>query len=59
MHGVWPLHFGMSGKSDGKKLSPRKIMMDTRDRMEEVGKNLEKGGSGLTDGKNIAWRLYY
>ncbi|MCP4439120.1 MAG: (Fe-S)-binding protein [Aureispira sp.] len=25
----------------GKKLSPRKIMMDTRDRMEEVGKNIE------------------
>lgn len=24
----------------GKKLSPRKIMMDTRDRMEEVGKNI-------------------
>lgn len=26
----------------GKKLSPRKIMMDTRDRLEEVGKNLDK-----------------
>ena len=25
----------------GKKLSPRKIMMDTRDRLEEVGKNLD------------------
>jgi heterodisulfide reductase subunit C len=25
----------------GKKLSPRKIMMDIRDRMEEVGKNLD------------------
>lgn len=25
----------------GKKLSPRKIMMDTRDRMEEVGKNID------------------
>jgi ferredoxin len=35
----------------GKKLSPRKIMMDTRDRMEEVGKSLEKGGQGLNDGK--------
>lgn len=35
----------------GKKLSPRKIMMDTRDRMEEVGKSLEKGGPGLNDGK--------
>lgn len=35
----------------GKKLSPRKIMMDVRDRMEEVGNSLEKGGPGLDDGK--------
>jgi heterodisulfide reductase subunit C len=35
----------------GKKLSPRKIMMDTRDRMEEVG--LQKGGKGLEDGKSL------
>ncbi|MEK6782820.1 MAG: 4Fe-4S dicluster domain-containing protein [Bacteroidota bacterium] len=35
----------------GKKLSPRKIMMDTRDRMEEVGKSLQSGGAGLNDGK--------
>ena len=27
----------------GKKLSPRKIMMDTRDRLEEVGRNLDAG----------------
>ena len=25
----------------GKKLSPRKIMMDTRDRIEEVGSNID------------------
>jgi Fe-S oxidoreductase len=37
----------------GKKLSPRKIMMDTRDRMEEVGRNLLKGGTGLNDGKSL------
>ena len=37
----------------GKKLSPRKIMMDTRDRMEEVGKSLERGGPGLNDGKAL------
>jgi ferredoxin len=37
----------------GKKLSPRKIMMDTRDRMEEVGKSLEKRGPGLNDGKTL------
>ena len=27
----------------GKKLSPRKIMMDTRDRLEQVGKQLDRG----------------
>jgi heterodisulfide reductase subunit C len=37
----------------GKKLSPRKIMMDTRDRMEDVGKSLEAGGAGLNDGKTL------
>ena len=37
----------------GKKLSPRKIMMDTRDRMEDIGKNLQKGGPGLNDGKTL------
>lgn len=37
----------------GKKLSPRKIMMDTRDRMEEVGMSLQKGGPGLNDGKSL------
>jgi ferredoxin len=37
----------------GKLLSPRKIMMDTRDRMEEVGASLEKGGPGLEDGKSL------
>lgn len=37
----------------GKKLSPRKIMMDTRDRMEEVGASLTVGGNGLNDGKTL------
>lgn len=37
----------------GKLLSPRKIMMDTRDRMEEVGKNLSKTGSFKEDGKSL------
>jgi len=37
----------------GKKLSPRKIMMDTRDRLEEVGKSIAKGGPGLNDGKTL------
>ena len=37
----------------GKKLSPRKIMMDTRDRMEEVGASLANNGSGLNDGKAL------
>jgi heterodisulfide reductase subunit C len=37
----------------GKKLSPRKIMMDVRDRAEEVGKSLDAGGPGLDDGKSL------
>lgn len=37
----------------GKKLSPRKIMMDVRDRAEEVGKSLDAGGKGLEDGKSL------
>ena len=37
----------------GKKLSPRKIMMDVRDRMEEVGKSKASGGPGLADGKSL------
>jgi len=37
----------------GKLLSPRKIMMDTRDRMEEVGKNIDKTGTGFEDGKSL------
>lgn len=36
----------------GKKLSPRKIMMDTRDRLEEVGKNMDANkGEFVDDGK--------
>ncbi len=37
----------------GKLLSPRKIMMDTRDRLEEVGKNIDKNGEFQEDGKNL------
>ncbi len=38
----------------GKKLSPRKIMMDTRDRLEEVGKNIDtNNGSFKEDGKQL------
>jgi ferredoxin len=37
----------------GKKLSPRKIMMDTRDRMEDVRKSIDAGGPGLQDGKTL------
>ena len=38
----------------GKKLSPRKIMMDTRDRLEEVGKNIDKNkGAFVDDGKSL------
>ncbi len=37
----------------GKKLSPRKVMMDTRDRMEEIGKNINKNGKFIDDGKKL------
>jgi len=38
----------------GKKLSPRKIMMDTRDRLEEVSRNIDKNkGSFIDDGKKL------
>ncbi|MES2837140.1 MAG: (Fe-S)-binding protein [Bacteroidota bacterium] len=37
----------------GKKLSPRKIMMDTRDRLEEVSKNIDTKGKDFIDGKSL------
>jgi heterodisulfide reductase subunit C len=37
----------------GKLLSPRKIMMDTRDRLEEIGKNIEKNGTFQEDGNQL------
>ena len=38
----------------GKKLSPRKIMMDTRDRLEEVGLNIDANkGKFVNDGKQL------
>lgn len=37
----------------GKKLNPRKIMMDTRDRMEEIGRNINKNGEFADDGKTL------
>jgi heterodisulfide reductase subunit C len=37
----------------GKKLSPRKIMMDTRDRLEEVGKNINANKEFKDDGKAL------
>ena len=37
----------------GKLLSPRKIMMDTRDRITEVGKNIDLHGKDHDDGKTL------
>ncbi|MDC8105786.1 MULTISPECIES: (Fe-S)-binding protein [Chryseobacterium] len=37
----------------GKKLSPRLILMKTRDRMEEVGRNIDKNGKFVDDGKKL------
>jgi len=37
----------------GKLLSPRKIMMDTRDRVTELGNNIDKHGKDYTDDKSL------
>jgi heterodisulfide reductase subunit C len=37
----------------GKLLSPRKIMMDTRDRIEEIGRNINTNGEFKDDGKTL------
>jgi heterodisulfide reductase subunit C len=37
----------------GKLLNPRKIIMDTRDRMEEVGKNIRQNKTFIADGKSL------
>jgi len=37
----------------GKELSPRAIMMKTRDRLEEVGRNMDKNGKFIDDGKSL------
>jgi ferredoxin len=37
----------------GKLLSPRKIMMDTRDRMEEIRTVIRKNGEFIDDGKTL------
>ncbi len=39
--------------STGKILSPRKIMMSTRDRLEVVGKNIAKNKQFVEDGKSL------
>ncbi|HXL56351.1 MAG TPA: (Fe-S)-binding protein [Chitinophagaceae bacterium] len=39
----------------GKKLSPRRIVMRTRDRMEDVGKNIDVNGSFGDDGKTLLY----
>ncbi|WP_106918016.1 (Fe-S)-binding protein [Chryseobacterium aurantiacum] len=37
----------------GKQLSPRLILMKTRDRLEEVGRNIDKNGKFVDDGKKL------
>lgn len=39
----------------GKLLSPRKIMMATRDRLEEVGRNINAHGQFKEDGKTLLY----
>jgi ferredoxin len=40
-------------RQTGKLLSPRKIMMDTRDRLEEVGQQMDRNGNRQDDGKSL------
>jgi heterodisulfide reductase subunit C len=41
----------------GKKLSPRKVVMDVRDRIDEIGQYVRKHGSDATDGKSLFDRI--
>lgn len=41
----------------GKLLSPRKVMMDTRDRLEELGDLKAKNGKDFHDGKSLHDRI--
>ncbi len=41
----------------GKKLSPRKVMMDLRDRIDERGKQLRQQGKEFDDGKSMFDRI--
>lgn len=39
--------------STGKLLSPRRVMMQVRDRLEEVGRNIDKNGKDYRDDKDL------
>ncbi len=41
----------------GKRLSPRKVVMDVRDRIEEIGKHIHKSGQNSTNGKTLLDRI--
>lgn len=41
----------------GKLLSPRKVIMDTRDRVEEIGKVIDAKGKWEDDGKSLHTRI--
>jgi heterodisulfide reductase subunit C len=44
---------GCPASMTGKKLSPRKVVMDLRDRIEEVGSYVRKHGADAVDGKSL------
>jgi Fe-S oxidoreductase len=44
---------GCPASITGKRLSPRKIVMDTRDRLEIAGRNINKKGRDYDDGKSL------
>ena len=50
----WTLHKCLSGKFEWKKTFPKKIMMDTRDRLTEISKNVKVNSEKYSgDGKKL------
>ena len=48
---------GCPASITGKKLSPRKVVMDVRDRIDEIGKYVRKHGDDTNDGKTLFDRI--
>lgn len=53
LHRMWKVHQRMSGEHDRQIVEPSQIMMDTRDRLQEVGKVIDAKGKWEDDGKSL------